>query len=77
MMLHQPTPKSLAGQLNQRIKEIWCAHPVSQISVGDVAPVSQVMNGEMVIVMVAKGPLMISKYTPRERTQWLFDSYGR
>jgi hypothetical protein len=69
-------PKTIQGKLYKRTCQAWMLHPGCQLAVGDVAPMSDVLAGKLTVVMFAKGPLMITRYFERSRTQFLFDVYG-
>ncbi len=74
MKIHKPqTPH---GKLFERVESVWASHPDRQLPVGDTESITKVMSGELVLIMISKGPLMICRYKHPAVTQWIMDAYG-
>lgn len=69
-------PTTPHGKLINRVCEVWLAHSGCLLAVGDIEPCTEVVHGGKVMVMVAMGPLMITRYVNKADTQWLFDCYA-
>ena len=69
-------PTTPHGKLISRMCEVWWMHPNCKLAVGDIEPSFKVAHGKGCMIMVAMGPLMITRYVDKADTQWLFDSYS-
>jgi len=71
-----PYPQTIQGKLLRRTSDVWQSHPDCKLCVGELEPSMDVLNGKSVMVMIAKGPLMIMRYTKPAELRWVFDCYG-
>ena len=71
-----PYPQTIQGKLLRRTSDVWQSHPDCKLCVGDVEPQMDVLKGKSVMVMIAKGPLMIMRYTKPSELRWIFDCFG-
>ena len=69
-------PQTIQGELLRRTSDVLQSHPDCKLCGGELEPSRNVIDGKSVMVMIAKGPLMIMRYTRPAELRWIFDCYG-